>query len=80
MALVLAMASLVFVRSRLRKSRSGPDPQGGFACTQAVSEMLSLAGGSFDCILLSEVIEHLESPHLATAKPRACSVPAAGCS
>jgi 2-polyprenyl-3-methyl-5-hydroxy-6-metoxy-1,4-benzoquinol methylase len=63
-ALDLAMPSLMFVRSRLQESRFGSDPPSGFACTQAQSEMLPLADHSFDCILLSEVIEHLESPHL----------------
>jgi 2-polyprenyl-3-methyl-5-hydroxy-6-metoxy-1,4-benzoquinol methylase len=63
-ALDLAMASLMFVRSRLQESRFGPDAPGGFACMQALSEMLPLADGSFDCVLLSEVIEHLESPDL----------------
>lgn len=63
-ALDVAMTALRFVRSRLHESMSGPDPPRGFACTQAVSETLPLADRSFDCILLSEVIEHLESPHL----------------
>jgi 2-polyprenyl-3-methyl-5-hydroxy-6-metoxy-1,4-benzoquinol methylase len=63
-ALDLAMASLVFVRSRLQESRISPDPPLGFACTQATSDMLPLADQTFDCVLLSEVIEHLESPQL----------------
>jgi len=64
-ALDLAMQSLTFVRSRLREARSGSESPGGFACTQAIGELLPLADGSFDCVLLSEVIEHLESPHVS---------------
>jgi SAM-dependent methyltransferase len=64
-ALDLSMASLTFVRSRLRESRFGPDPPGAFACIQAVSERLPFAEGSFDYILLSEVIEHLAAPQLS---------------
>jgi SAM-dependent methyltransferase len=63
-ALDLAMPSLVFVRSRLQKASSGPDAPRGFACTQAVGEMLPLADGCFDSVLLSEVIEHLKSPEI----------------
>jgi SAM-dependent methyltransferase len=62
MALDLAMPSLTFVRSRLQEARSGPDAPRGFACTQAVGEMLPLADGCVDCVLLSEVIEHLKTP------------------
>ncbi|HLF74180.1 MAG TPA: class I SAM-dependent methyltransferase [Anaerolineales bacterium] len=61
-ALDLAMQSLTFVRSRLQQARCGPEAPGGFACTQAVGELLPLADESFDCALLSEVIEHLEAP------------------
>src|SRR5688572_16324711 len=64
-ALDLAMQSLTFVRSRLREARSGPEAPGGFACTQAIGELLPLADGSFDCVLLSEVIEHLEAPQVS---------------
>ena len=63
-ALDLSMASLTFVHSRLREARSGTDAPGGFACIQAVGEMLPLAGDSLDCVLLSEVLEHLEAPEL----------------
>ncbi len=63
-ALDLAMPSLLFVRSRLQESRRGSDPPRGFACMQALSEQLPLADRSVDGILLSEVIEHLQSPHL----------------
>ena len=64
-ALDLAMPSLTFVRSRLREARSGPEAPNGFACTQAIGELLPLADGSFDCVLLSEVIEHLEVPQVS---------------
>lgn len=64
-ALDLAMQSLAFVRSRLEEARSGPEAPSGFACTQAIGELLPLAGGSFDCVLLSEVIEHLEAPKVS---------------
>ena len=63
-ALDLAMPSLMFVRSRLQESRGGSDPPRGFACTQALSDKLPMVDSSFDCVLLSEVIEHLEAPHL----------------
>lgn len=61
-ALDLAMQSLTFVRSRLQETRSGPEAPSGFVCTQAIGELLPLADKSFDCVLLSEVIEHLEAP------------------
>jgi len=64
-ALDLAMPSLTFVRSRLREARSGPEAPNGFACTQAIGELLPLVDGSFDCVLLSEVIEHLEVPQVS---------------
>ena len=64
-ALDLAMQSLTFVRSRLQEARSGPGAPDGFACIRAIGERLPLADGSFDCILLSEVIEHLETPKVS---------------
>jgi ubiquinone/menaquinone biosynthesis C-methylase UbiE len=64
-ALDLAMQPLAFVRSRLEEARSGPVAPRGFACTQAIGERLPLADGSFDCVLLSEVIEHLEAPKVS---------------
>jgi 2-polyprenyl-3-methyl-5-hydroxy-6-metoxy-1,4-benzoquinol methylase len=64
-ALDLAMQSLAFVRSRLQEAKSGPQAPNGFACTQAIGELLPFAAGSFDCILLSEVIEHLEAPQVS---------------
>lgn len=71
-ALDLAMASLTFVRSRLREASTGPDATRGFACTQAVGGMLPFARDSFHCVLLSEVIEHLETP--MTTIREACRV------
>jgi len=61
----LAMPSLTFVRSRLKEAKSGPEALNGFSCTQAIGELLPLADGSFDCVLLSEVIEHLETPQVS---------------
>ncbi|MGZ9234176.1 MAG: class I SAM-dependent methyltransferase [Anaerolineales bacterium] len=65
MALDLSMQALTFVRSRLEEATSGVEAPGDFACTQAVGELLPLADASFDCILLSEVIEHLEAPQIS---------------
>jgi SAM-dependent methyltransferase len=64
-ALDLAMQSLTFVRSRLQEAETGSEAPGGFICTQAVGEQLPFSDGSFDCILLSEVIEHLEAPQIS---------------
>jgi ubiquinone/menaquinone biosynthesis C-methylase UbiE len=61
-ALDLSMQSLIFVRSRLQEAVAGPDAPAGFACMQAIGEKLPLQDGSFDCVILSEVIEHLEEP------------------
>lgn len=65
MALDVSMQALTFVRSRLEEAASGAEAPMGFACTQAVGEFLPLANGSFDCVLLSEVIEHLEAPQIS---------------
>ena len=62
-ALDLALPSLAFVRLRLQQAGSGPDAPGGFACVQGLGDALPFAGDSFDCVLLSEVVEHLEAPH-----------------
>jgi ubiquinone/menaquinone biosynthesis C-methylase UbiE len=62
LALDLSMQALTFVRSRLEEARSGVEAPSGYALTQAIGERLPLADESFDCILLSEVIEHLEAP------------------
>jgi SAM-dependent methyltransferase len=64
-ALDLSMQALTFVRSRLEEARSGPDAPNGFLCTQAIGESLPFPEDTFDCILLSEVIEHLEAPEIS---------------
>ena len=61
-ALDLATQALTFVRSRLREAQSGLEAPRDFMCLQSIGELLPLASGSFECILLSEVIEHLEAP------------------
>jgi len=63
-ALDLSMQALTFVRSRLEEATSGAESPMGFVCTQAVGECLPLAEASFECVLLSEVIEHLEAPQI----------------
>lgn len=62
LALDVAMPSLVFVRSRLQQAMGGADAPGGFGCIQALGDRLPLGDRSVDCVLLSEVIEHLEKP------------------
>ncbi|HLO32123.1 MAG TPA: methyltransferase domain-containing protein [Anaerolineales bacterium] len=64
-ALDLSMQALTFVRERLEAAKSNTAAPGGFACTQAVGEALPLVDDSFDCILISEVIEHLEAPQIS---------------
>jgi ubiquinone/menaquinone biosynthesis C-methylase UbiE len=64
-ALDLSMQALTFVRSRLEGAQSGLDAPNGFACTQAIGESIPFPDNTFDCILLSEVIEHLEAPQLS---------------
>ena len=64
-ALDLSMQALTFVRSRLQETQSGADVPSGYACTQAIGEFLPLADKSFDCVLMSEVIEHLEAPQIS---------------
>jgi ubiquinone/menaquinone biosynthesis C-methylase UbiE len=61
-ALDLSMQALTFVHSRLQEAASGSEAPNGFVCTQAVGEALPFRESSFDCILLSEVIEHLAAP------------------
>jgi ubiquinone/menaquinone biosynthesis C-methylase UbiE len=61
-ALDLAASSLLFVRSRLQQARAGPDAPAGFGCVQAVGDRLPFADQTMDCVLLSEVIEHLDEP------------------
>ena len=64
-ALDLSMQALTFVRSRLEEAKTGAKAPEGYACTQAIGESLPLVDGSFDCVLLSEVIEHLEAPQIS---------------
>jgi ubiquinone/menaquinone biosynthesis C-methylase UbiE len=64
-ALDLSLQALTFVRSRLEEAQSGPEAPNGFACTQAIGESLPFPDNIFDCILLSEVIEHLEAPQIS---------------
>ncbi len=65
MALDLSMQALRFVRSRLEEAKSGAEALRDFACTQAIGECLPLADETFDCVLMSEVIEHLEAPQIS---------------
>jgi SAM-dependent methyltransferase len=65
MALDLSMQALTFVRSRLEEAKSGREAPSDFACTQAVGESLPLGSESFDCVLMSEVIEHLAAPAIS---------------
>jgi len=64
-ALDLSMQALTFVRSRLQETQPGVDVPSGYACTQAIGEFLPLADKSFDYVLMSEVIEHLEAPQIS---------------
>ena len=64
-ALDLSMQALTFVRSRLEEAQSSNEAPGGFACIQAFGEALPWEDESFDCILMSEVIEHLEMPQIS---------------
>jgi SAM-dependent methyltransferase len=65
LALDLSMQALTFVRSRFEDAMAGDAAPSGFACTQAIGEFLPLKDESVDCILLSEVIEHLEEPKIS---------------
>ncbi|MBN1303046.1 MAG: methyltransferase domain-containing protein [Anaerolineales bacterium] len=60
-ALDLSAQALSFVQARLQEIG---ESLRGSGCTQAVADFLPLAADSFDCIILSEVIEHLEHPEL----------------
>lgn len=64
-ALDLSMQALTFVRSRLQEACDGPDAPRGYACIQSIGELLPVPDNSFDCIILSEVIEHLEKPQIS---------------
>jgi ubiquinone/menaquinone biosynthesis C-methylase UbiE len=64
-ALDLSMQALTFVRSRLEEAASGPDAPCAYACVQSIGELLPLPGNHFDCVILSEVIEHLPVPEVS---------------
>jgi SAM-dependent methyltransferase len=64
-ALDLSMQALNFVRSRLQEACRAADAPRGFACIQSIGEFLPLPSASFDCVILSEVIEHLEAPRVS---------------
>ena len=64
-ALDLSMQALTFVQSRLREAQSSSEAPGDFTCAQAIGESLPFQENSFDCVLLSEVIEHLEEPQIS---------------
>ena len=64
-ALDLSMQALTFVRSRLEEASSSTEAPNGFSCTQAIGESLPLKDNTFDCVLMSEVIEHLEAPQIS---------------
>lgn len=64
-ALDLSMQALTFVRSRFEEAGSGQEAPDRIACTQAIGELLPLLDKSFDCVLMSEVIEHLEAPQIS---------------
>jgi ubiquinone/menaquinone biosynthesis C-methylase UbiE len=64
-ALDLSMQALTFVRSRLEEAASGPEAPCAYACVQSIGELLPLPGNTFDCVILSEVIEHLPVPEVS---------------
>jgi SAM-dependent methyltransferase len=64
-ALDLSMQALGFVRSRLEEACTGTNAPRGYACVQSIGELVPLPEDSFDCIILSEVIEHLEAPQVS---------------
>jgi ubiquinone/menaquinone biosynthesis C-methylase UbiE len=64
-ALDLSRQALTFVHSRLAEAGTSAGAPGSFACTQAIGESLPFADHTFECVLLSEVIEHLEAPQIS---------------
>jgi len=69
-ALDLSMQALTFVRSRFQEVTSSTEAPRGFACLQAIGESLPIRSESFDCVLMSEVIEHLEAPEISIREAR----------
>ena len=67
-ALDVSIASLQFVQGRLRQAASTEGGSRSYGCVQAVGERLPFASHTFDCVLLSEVIEHLETPEHTVAQ------------
>ena len=67
-ALDLSVQALTFVRSRLQVIEKEPTPIDGYACVQSIGEHLPVASNSLDCVILSEVIEHLEEPAASIAE------------
>jgi SAM-dependent methyltransferase len=64
-ALDLSLQALTFVRSRLEEASSFPDAPCAYACVQSIGELLPLPGNTFECVILSEVIEHLPAPEVS---------------
>jgi ubiquinone/menaquinone biosynthesis C-methylase UbiE len=64
-ALDLSMQALTFVRSRMKEAKDGVEAPNNPACIQAIGETLPFRDNSFDCVLLSEVIEHLDAPQVS---------------
>jgi ubiquinone/menaquinone biosynthesis C-methylase UbiE len=69
-ALDLSMQALTFVRSRLQDACQGTAAPRDFACVQSIGEFVPLPDASFDCVILSEVIEHLEVPEVSIREAR----------
>lgn len=63
-ALDLSRQALTFVRSRLLEMQTESGHPERFLLTQGIGEALPFQNGTFDLVLLSEVIEHLETPGL----------------
>ena len=70
LALDLSMQALTFVRSRLQDACQGTAAPRDFACVQSIGEFVPLPDASFDCVILSEVIEHLEAPEVSIREAR----------